>query len=254
MTILRFVLIAAVSACAGTIARAAAPVDLLIVADETVLSSLRPKLVSPVTTTRASWTSWQGQLDGKTVVLARTEGDPLNAVAATTLAIRAHPPRLIMTAGTARAHDPSLRSGDLVISEKFAAFDGMVTEHRHLGEGSDGTTWKKLPHALMTPGEKEQYVDSFPADSAAGAIALGLKTPGGRTLPGVLGSAHQINREADRIAALRALWGTSTEDTESAHVAGCAKLFGIPVVGLRLIDGSPAEISMLILEFVEAWE
>ncbi len=232
----------------------ASPADVLIVADDTVIAPLRGNLSESVTTTRASWTFWSGTLAGKSVVLARSEGDPLNAVAVTTLAIRQHAPRLIVTAGIARAHDPELRSGDLVVSEKFAAIDGMVTEHRELGEGSDGATWQKLPHALMTPGEKEVYIDSFPADASAAAVALQLQPRSGRTISGVLGSAHQINREADRVAALRALWGTSSEDTESAHVAGCAKLFGIPAVGLRVIDGDPSEVSALTLQFLEAWK
>ncbi len=39
------------------------------------------------------------------MVLTRTEGDPLNAVAATTLAVRRYSPKLVVTYGTARAHD-----------------------------------------------------------------------------------------------------------------------------------------------------
>ncbi|MCR6657255.1 MAG: hypothetical protein NVV63_15925 [Opitutus sp.] len=138
--------------------------------------------------------------------------------------------------------------------KKFAAIDGMVTEHREARRRQRWRDVAEAPHALMTPGEKEVYIDSFPADASAAAVALRLQPRSGRTISGVLGSAHQINREADRIAALRALWGTSSEDTESAHVAGCAKLFGIPAVGLRVIDGDPSEVTALTLQFLEAWK
>jgi len=57
----------------------------------------------------------------------------------------------------------------------------------------------------------------------------------GKIIGGVLGSAHQVNREADRIAWLHKHWGTSCEDGESAHIAGCAQLLGVPVIGLRII-------------------
>ena len=66
-------------------------------------------------------------------------------------------------------------------------------------------------------------------------------------------SSDLVNREADRIAWLRAQWGTSTEDSESAHVAGVGQLLGTPVIGFRGIDGAPEEAAEFALKFVEAW-
>jgi adenosylhomocysteine nucleosidase len=104
----------------------------------------------------------------------------------------------------------------------------------------------------MTPGEKEHYQTDFPADAASLALALKLTPARGRIIAGALGSAPQINREADRIAWIHKTWKTSCEDTESAHVAGCALLMRTPVIGLRIIDGSPAETAPLALQFLEA--
>ena len=157
-------------------------------------------------------------------VLARTEGDPLNAVAATTLAIRRYSPTLVITFGAARAHDLGLQVGDVVVSEKFAAFDGMYSHVTAPTAGSDALKWEPLPHLLMQPGEKEVPAMAFPADPAVLVAARKLHLPHGRLVPGILGSAGQVNREADRIAWLHARWGTSCEDAESAHVAGCAQL------------------------------
>ena len=60
-------------------------VDLLLVAaDDSSLQPVLAKLTEATVTTRAAWTTWTGNLAGKRVALTRAEGDPLNAVAATT--------------------------------------------------------------------------------------------------------------------------------------------------------------------------
>ena len=234
---------------------AAAPADLLLVApDDATLAPVLKKLEGARTETRAAWTFWFGQLHGKSVVLTRTEGDPLNAVAATTLAVRRYQPKLIVVFGTARTHDPALRAHDVVVSEIFVAFDGLISPPTGLGGGSDALKWMKLPHPLMTKGERETPTPAFPADAAALALARTLATPQGRVISGVLGSANQVNREADRIAWIRAQWGTSTEDGESAHIAGVGQLLGTPVIGFRVIDGTPEEAAEFALKFVEAWK
>jgi adenosylhomocysteine nucleosidase len=240
---------------AGSVARAqTGKIDLLLIAaDDALLQPLVQRLAQPQTETHAAWTFWSGTLAGKSVLLVRSEGDPLNAVAATALAVRLHPPRLIVTYGTARPHDPALQAGDVVVSASFAAFDGMVSPHLGAGEGSHPLQWQKLPHMLMGAGEKETTFEVFPADTRASSIALALKPTRGRVVSGVLGSANQVNREADRVAWLHATWHTSTEDGESAHIAGCAALLGIPVIGMRVVDGTDAEAADFALRFVEAW-
>lgn len=231
-----------------------AGVDLLLAAaSETELQPLLDRLENKQIEKHAVWTCWTGTIDGRSLALALTEGDPLNSVAVTTLAIRSYQPKLIMTFGSARAHDPSLKPGDVVVSEKFAAFDGIFSPAQQLGAGSNALAWHKLAHPLMSPGELENYLETFPADRAAVSVALKLKGQRGRVGSGVLGSANQINREADRIAWLRTQWGTSCEDGESAHVAGCALLLGVPVVGLRVIDGREGEAAALVLQFLKLY-
>jgi adenosylhomocysteine nucleosidase len=242
-------------------ASAVAKVDLLLAAaGEAELAPVRAKMSGVTETTATSWTFWSGALAGKSVVLVRTEGDPLNAVAATTLAIRRFEPALVVSYGIARPHDSALKAGDAVVGEKFVAFDGFISGHRGVGEGTKLGDWKKLPHAPISRGEVETYTESFPASDAAKAAAMGLNVSGGgRVLAGVLGSAHQINREADRVAWLRTTWGTSCEDFESAHVAVTAKLFGVPAAGIRVIAGAEADEKAMAMaqakaaELVVAW-
>lgn len=230
----------------------AAPVEVLLAATMEELQPLLVRMPDKKMEKRASWQFWTGTLSGKSVALTCTEGGPLNAVAATTLAIRRYSPKLVITFGSARGHDPALQPGDVVVSEKFAAFDGMVSPHRDLGTGSSSLDWHRLPHPLMTAGEKENRIADFPADQAALAVAKKLTAPRGRIVTGVLGSAHQVNREADRIAWIRTQWGTSSEDAESAHVAGCALLLRVPAIGLRVIDGADGEAAALVAQFLEA--
>lgn len=227
---------------------------LLAAANDAELQPLIARLASPRTATRAAWTFWLGTLDGKSVALTRTEGDPLNAVAATTLAIRRYHPRLVVTYGLARPHDPALHPGDIVISDKFTVFDGFISVPAKPGQGSNSLSWNPQPYELMSAGEKETPAPDFPADRSALALALTLHPARGRIVVGVLGSASQINREADRIAWLRQHWGTRCEDGESAHIAGCAELLGVPAFGLRIIDGTDAEAAALALQFVKAWK
>ena len=235
-------------------ARAESADLLLTAATDAELQPLIKQLGAARTETRAAWTFWLGTLGGKSVVLTRTEGDPLNAVAATTLAIRRYSPKLVVTYGSARAHDPALQPGDVVVSRRFVAFDGLISDPLPLGAGSLPHTWQRLPHAPMTPREQEKYQDDFPADATALARAEKLKPARGKLVAGVLGSAHQVNREADRIAWIHRTWHTSTEDAESAHIAGCAQLLRTPVIGLRVIDGTPEESAALAAQFLEGWK
>lgn len=232
-----------------------APVDLLLIAaDDDTLRPVLKQLNRSQIEKRAAWTFWRGELFGKTAVVARSEGDPLNAVAATTLALRLHSPRLVVVFGVSRPHDPQLRPGDIVVSERLVAFDGMISPPTELGRGSNALLWTKRPHPLMTAGERETPAPFFTADSAALAVAKSLKTSTGRVVVGTLGSANQVNREADRIASLREQWNTSTEDHESGHVAGVATLLGASVIGFRVVEGDGAAAAEFTLRFVEAWK
>ena len=229
----------------------AEPVDVLLeAATDAELQPVLSKLEHAQTLTHASWTFWTGTIDGRSVALARTEGDPLNAVAATTLGIRMFAPKLLVTFGTARPLDPSLKAGDVVVSEKFAAFDGIFTPTDTVGGGIHPLKWYKLRHPLMTPGENEKPMEFFPADPDAVAR---LKSLGDKVhvIEATIGSANQVNREADRIAWVRREWGAATEDAESAHIAGCATLLNTPVAGLRVVDGKPGDAAQLVLKFLE---
>jgi adenosylhomocysteine nucleosidase len=229
--------------------------DLLMEASQDAeLAPLAARLSDRHTEQIASWTFESGQGFGKDVVLVRTEGDPLNAVAATTLAIRRYRPRLIVTFGTARPHDPKLASGDFVVAQGFTIFAGFISKPRGVGEGIHPLDWDPDPTLVMRPEEHQLPARAFAADSNARKLMLALPSPSGHVGSGILGSSPEINREADRIRWLRENWGTDCEDRESAYIAGCASLLNVPVAGFRVIGNDESGASDLALRFLEAWK
>ena len=235
----------------AAVARAERADFLLAAATDGDLRPLIQHLEKPETVTRAAWTFWTGTIAGHRVAITRTEGDPLNAVAATTLGIRMFEPRLVVTFGSARPLEPGLHSGEIVVSSRFAAFDGTFTPTDIAGGGIHPLKWYKLRHPMMTPGEVEKPTQYFAADAGAVSRLEALAGKSAHVIGGTLGSANQVNREADRIEWLNKQWGVDTEDGESAHIAGCAMLLDTPVAGLRVVNGAPGDASKLILEFVE---
>src|SRR5262249_49044408 len=61
----------------------------------------------------AAWTFWRGRIGAKRVVVSRTEVGPINAAAATTLAIVNFKPKLIINQGTAGGDKHQLEDFDI---------------------------------------------------------------------------------------------------------------------------------------------
>jgi adenosylhomocysteine nucleosidase len=217
---------------------ATAPVDVLVQgAIELEVRPLLDALDGAEEIQLAAWTFWRGRMSGKSVVVSRTEVGPINAAAATTLGILAFRPALVISQGTAGAHDPDLRIFDLVLGRASTDFGGFESTGARLGEGVSMSRWRPLPHALRLDGDPRQF-HHFPGDATALRIAAGTPYPHGRLVPAVIGSAFQFNNELDRLDWLRATYGTVSEDMESAFAAGVAHGFGTRFVAIRVIANS----------------
>ena len=186
----------------------------------------------------ASWTFWRGRLGGRDVVVSRTEVGPINAVAATTLAIRTFHPKLIINQGTAGATDPDLRVFDIIVGEATVDYGGFRTPHVDAGGGSDQETWMRMPHRLRFGGDQRVELPVFPGDPDVLAAALAQPYAQGRVLKGIIGSAFQFNREVDRLDWIRRKYGAVSEDMESAYAAGAALGFNTPFLAIRIISDS----------------
>jgi adenosylhomocysteine nucleosidase len=186
----------------------------------------------------AAWTFWRGRLGGRTVVISRTEVGPINAVAATTIAILTFHPRLIINQGTAGATVPDLRVFDIVAGEATVDYGGFSSSHADAGQGSRPSNWMRMPHRLRLDGEERVPLPVFPGDPDVLALALAQSYEHGRVVRGVIGSAFQFNREIDRLLWIRDTYDAVSEDMESAFAAGAALGFNTPFLAIRIISDS----------------
>ncbi|MFQ5792191.1 MAG: 5'-methylthioadenosine/S-adenosylhomocysteine nucleosidase, partial [Acidobacteriota bacterium] len=137
---------------------------------------------------------WEGRLEGRRVVVSRTEVGMVHAAVATTLLIREYAPELIINQGTAGAVNPDLQVGDIVIGTASVPFGAFRTRARPLGAGVDLDGWSPMPRRLRIGGERVA-MERFPSDVDWVERVAKTAHPGGRVLRGVVGSADQWNRE-----------------------------------------------------------
>src|SRR4030095_7672318 len=119
----------------------------------------------------AAWTFWRGRIGAKRVVVSRTEVGPINAVAATTLAIVNFKPKLIINQGTAGANDPELKIFDIVVGEVTVDYGAFRSSHADAGKGIDMSRWTPLHHRLRIDGKERKAYPHFAGDEEAMRIA-----------------------------------------------------------------------------------
>jgi adenosylhomocysteine nucleosidase len=216
-----------------------APVD--IVVQGALDSELQPLLAALEDKRElqvAAWTFWRGRITGRSVVISRTEVGPINAVAATVLAITHFRPRLIINQGTAGANDPDLKVFDIIAGESTVDYGAFDSEPAKAGEGVQLSRWSPMLHRLRLEGKKLVPFQSFPGDEEILKMTLATKYTRGRVLKGVIGSAFEFNREIDRLLWVRKVFGATSEDMESAFAAGAAVGFKTRFLAIRIISDS----------------
>ena len=186
----------------------------------------------------AAWTFWRGKIAGRSVVISRTEVGPINAVAATTLAITHFRPRLIINQGTAGANDPDLKVFDIIIGESTVDYGAFHSMPAKAGEGVQLSRWSPVVHRLRLDGRARVPFERFPGDEEMTKAALATKYAHGRVLKGIIGSAFEFNREIDRLLWVRKTYGALSEDMESAFAAGTAVGFKTRFLAIRIISDS----------------
>ena len=172
------------------------------------------------------------------MVVSRTEVSPINAVAATTLAIVNFKPKLFINQGTAGANDPELKIFDIVVGEATVDYGAFRSSHADAGKGIDMSRWTPLNHRLRIDGKERKAYPRFAADEEAMRIALETSYKRGRVIKGVTGSAFEFNKEIDRLVWMRKTFGASSEDMESAFSAGAAEGFKTKFLAIRIISDS----------------
>jgi adenosylhomocysteine nucleosidase len=185
-----------------------------------------------------AWTFWRGRVGSRDVVVSRTEVGPINAVAATTLAILTFHPKLIINQGTAGATVPDLRVLDIVVGEATVDYGGFRTRHTDAGGGSDQKSWTRMAHRLRFEGDERITLPVFPGDPDVMAVVLRQPYERGRLVKGIIGSAFQFNQEVDRLTWIHDTYDAVSEDMESAFAAGAALGLNTPFLAVRIISDS----------------
>lgn len=240
----RMILLVAWLAGAG-VARAAEPVDILVQGAEKleireILTALGPKAEK---LTVGPFSFWRGMIGPHRVAVSLTGQGLLNCTVATILGIEEFRPRLIVNQGTSGAQAPYLSLHDIILGERSLDYGNFITPVRGRGQGSRPLDWTPVMQRLRDPasGDLVGYADGFRGDAAALAVALRTRNPMGRVFSGVIGSAHEINLELDRVRWSNKTFGMDVEEMESGHVAALAHAYRIRYVAFRVVSDAPYE-------------
>jgi adenosylhomocysteine nucleosidase len=224
---------------------ASEPVDVLVqgaekLEVEEVIAKLGPDATK---TTIGPFSFWHGRIGAHRVVVSLTGQAVINCTAATIIAIDEFHPKLIVYQGTSGAQAPYLGLHDIIVGRKTIDYGRFETPTRAAGEGSVPFAWKPRSQTLrdLVANKLVEFPDGFSGDSTAIAVALRTRNPMGRVFPGVIGSAHEVNLELDRVRWSRDTFGMDVEEMESAHVAAVAHACGIRYVSFRVVSDAPYE-------------
>ena len=179
-----------------------------------------------------------GELEGRPLVIGRTQIGMVNAAAAATAAILRFEPECILLQGTSGAHDPSLHRGDIVLGKTLVNINNYMIPHRDKGAGSRPDDWEFFGTEMTVNGSLTQIKRLF-SDETLLRIAESVPYAKGNKVTGSIGSGDVWNRELDRISAIQAEYGTFCEEMECFAVAQvCDQLGKIPLLVIRIISNN----------------
>jgi len=220
------------------------PVDVLVQgAENKEVADILAALQGSKKTTIGPFSFWTGAIGAHRVAVSLTGQGLINCVTATILGIEEFSPNLIVNQGTSGAQAPYLSLHDIIVGRRALDYGNFTTPVRAAGSGSEPLAWSPVPQRLRDPatGELKSYAEGFEGDAAALAVAMRTRNPMGRVFPGVIGSAHEVNLELDRVQWSARTFGMDVEEMESGHVAAIAHAYGIRYIAFRVVSDAPYE-------------
>ncbi|HEY8993760.1 MAG TPA: 5'-methylthioadenosine/S-adenosylhomocysteine nucleosidase, partial [Lacunisphaera sp.] len=224
--------------------RAATPVDTLVQgAEKPEVAEILTALQDAKKIEIGPFSFWTGRIGPHSVAVSLTGQGLLNCTTSTILGIEEFSPKLIVNQGTSGAQVPYLALHDIIIGRRALDYGNFITPVRAIGAGSDALTWTPLPQRLRDPatGKLVEHPRGFDGDPVALAVAMRTRNPMGRVFPGVIGSAHEVNLELDRVRWSAQTFGMDVEEMESGHVAAVAHAYGIRCIAFRVVSDAPYE-------------
>lgn len=223
---------------------AAEPVDVLVQGAENLeVREIVAALEHPEKIAIGPFSFWTGRIGTHRVAVQLTGQALINCATSTVLGIEEFAPKLIVNQGTSGAQAPYLSLHDIVTGQRALDYSGFVTPVREAGQGSRALAWVPVPQHLrdLSTGKLTEFPGGFAGDAPALAVALRTRNPMGRVFPGVIGSAHEVNLELDRVEWSHRTFGMDVEEMESGHVAAIAYAYGIRYVAFRVVSDAPYE-------------
>lgn len=171
--------------------------------------------------TVASCTFYKGQLEGKDVVLTKSNIGKVNAGMATTILHERYQPTHIINTGSAGGFAKELKVGDLVISSEVRHHDVDVTAFNYeYGQVPD------MP-AFYEPSEQLVQV----AEKAA------VELPDLHTVRGLIATGDSFMQEAERVEFVRGKFPQlQAAEMEAAAIAQVSHHYGTPFVIIRSLS------------------
>jgi adenosylhomocysteine nucleosidase len=221
-----------------------APVDVLVQGAERLeVEDIVAALEQPQKLQYGPFSFWTGRIGGHRVAVQLTGQALINCTTSTLIGIEEFQPKLIVNQGTSGAQVPNLRLHDIIVGRRALDYGIFITPVRTKGQGSVPLSWVPQPQQLrdLATGRMVSFPQGFPGDARALALALRLRNSMGRVLPGVIGSAHEVNLELDRVQWSQRTFAMDVEEMESGHVAAIAHAYNIRYISFRVVSDAPYE-------------
>jgi adenosylhomocysteine nucleosidase len=222
--------------------RAGERVDILVQgAEKLEIGMIREALTDARKVEVGPFSFWVGKVGPHKVAVSLTGQGLINCTASTVLGIEEFSPKLIVNQGTSGAQAPYLGLHDIIVGRRALDYGNFVTPVRAAGAGSDALTWTPLAQKIRkgAGGELIAFPKGFEGDAVCIEVAMRTRNPMGNLYAGVIGSAHEINLELDRVKWSRDTFGMDVEEMESGHVAALAHAYGVRYVAFRVVSDAP---------------
>ncbi len=198
------------------------------------------------------WELFEGTARARRVVIVVSDCGPANAAAALERLVATFDPDLVLSGGSAGAHDAGLLPGDVVVGARYRIlFPPAVQEERsRQGLHRKGFRFRRdgrrhhpgglaVPAALLSravaAGEEE--LRALGAWTGPG-WPEGVDHRPGKIVTGLVGSTDHWTTREEEVLALRELYGSACEDMESAYLAQVCAFHGLPFLSVRTVSNN----------------
>lgn len=181
----------------------------------------------------------EGMLNGLPVVVIRCLMGTVNAAVCASMAIERYSPACVILQGTSGAHDPDLKTNDIVIAKNMISLTNVVSPRRKAGEGTNPFEWEGFGvQAYSKKDDLLDFVNEFHCDERLIELASSVPYPDGNVKIGTVGCGDVWNREADLILFYHRTRGTDCEAMEGVGAAQICAAYDVPMLEIRVISNS----------------